>query len=277
MAPAARAPVLLHHHLHASPVSGAPTALLLHGLGSCGDDWGLQLPALLPRFTVLAPDLRGQGESPMPAGWPGIEVMAADVLLLLDQLEIESAHVTGLSLGGAVALQLAVDAPKRVRSLVAVNTFARLRGARGSRRRGIDRMWLATTGRMDELGRRVALGLFPHDGQEKMRALAAARLAGNPPLTYVKLLAAIGRFDLRDRLGEISVPTLVVAGEQDTTVSLACKLELAAGIPGARLERIAGSGHATPLDDAQRFNAALLEFLESAEQAMNGKHTSRSS
>ncbi len=110
-----------------------------------------------------------------------------------------------------------------------------------------------------------------------MRALAAARLAGNPPLTYVKLLAAIGRFDLRDRLGEISVPTLVVAGEQDTTVSLGCKLELAAGIPGARLERIAGSGHATPLDDAQRFNAALLEFLELAEQAMNGRHTSRSS
>jgi 3-oxoadipate enol-lactonase len=241
MAPAARSPVPLHHHLHASPVSGAPTILLLHGLGSCGADWGLQLPALVPGFSVLAPDLRGQGESPMPAGWPGMEVMAADVLLLLDRLRIESAHVVGLSLG-----------------------------ARGSWWRGMDRMWLAMTGRMDELGRRVALGLFPRDGQEEMRTLAAARLAANPPLTYVKLLAAIGRFDLRDRLGEIRAPTLVVAGEQDATVSLGCKLELAAGIPVARLERIAGSGHATPLDAALQFNPVLLEFLESVEQAKPG-------
>jgi 3-oxoadipate enol-lactonase len=103
-----------------------------------------------------------------------------------------------------------------------------------------------------------------------MRALAAARLAANPPLTYVKLLAAIGRFDLRERLGEIRAPTLVVAGEQDATVSLECKLELAARIPGARLERIAGSGHATPLDAALRFNPVLLEFLESVEQAKPG-------
>ena len=263
----ARTPIVLHHRLDVSPRSDAPTVLLLHGLGSCGDDWILQLPALVPRFTVLAPDLRGQGESPMPSGWPSIEVMAKDVLLLLDRLEIESAHVVGLSLGGTVALQLAADAPKRVRSLVAVNTFARQQGAHGSLGRGMVRMRLAATGRMDELGRRVAAGLFPHAGQEELRSLAAARLAGNPPLTYVKLLAAIGRFDLRSRLGEIRAPTLVVAGEQDTTVSLSCKIELAAGIPGARLERLSGSGHATPLDQPGPFNAVLLEFLESVEHA----------
>jgi 3-oxoadipate enol-lactonase len=263
----ARTPATLHHRVHVCPTSDAPAVLLLHGLGSCGDDWSLQLPALVPRFTVLAPDLRGQGHSPMPGGWPSIEVMAADVLLLLDQVEIELAHVVGLSLGGAVALQLAADAPERVRSLVAVNTFARLRGGRGSLRRGVDRLWLAATGRMDELGRRVALGLFPHDGQEQLRSLAAARLASNSPLTYVKLMVAIERFDLRARLEEIRAQTLVTAGEQDTTVSLDCKLELAAGIPGARLERFDGSGHATPLDSAERFNTVLLGFLESVDRA----------
>ncbi len=203
----------------------------------------------------------------MPSGWPSIGVMAADVMLLLDRLKIESVHVVGLSLGGAVAVQLAADAPERVRSLVAVNTFARLRGARGSLRRGMDRMWLAATGRMDELGRRVAAGLFPHAGQEELRYLAAARLASNPPLTYVKLMVAIGRFDLRARLGKIRAPTLVIAGEQDTTVSVDCKLELAVGIPGARMEQFGGSGHATPLDSARRFNTVLLEFLESVDQA----------
>ena len=244
----------------------APVVLLLHGLGSCGEDWVLQRPALLPHFTVLAPDLRGQGASPMPAGWPTIEDLAADVLLLLERLEIRSAHVVGLSLGGAVALQMAADEPERVRSLVAVNTFARLRATRGSLRRGVERTWLAATGRMDELGRRVAAGLFPDDGQEAYRAAAAARLAGNRPLTYIKLLAAVSRFDLRARLGEIRAPTLVIAGENDTTVPFSCKLELATRIPGARLARFTGSRHVTPLDRAGPFTTRLIEFLESVER-----------
>jgi pimeloyl-ACP methyl ester carboxylesterase len=191
--------------------------------------------------------------------------MAGDVVSLLERLRIESVHVVGLSLGGAVALQMAAEMPERVRSLFAVNTFARLRGAHGSFGRGVERVWLALTGRMDELGRRVAAGLFPHPEQETLRSLAASRLAANPPLTYFKLMVAIGRFDLRDRLGEIRAPTLIVAGEHDRTVPFDCKLELAAGIPHARLERVAGSGHATPLDQPERFNALLLAFLESVE------------
>ena len=265
MPPAARTPIGLEYRLDLSPAKDAPVVLLLHGLGSCGEDWALQRPALLPHYTVLAPDLRGQGSSPMSAGWPTIEDLADDVRSLLDRLEIRSAHVVGLSLGGAVALQLAADVPARLRSLVAVNAFARLRATRGSLRRGLERTWLAATGRMDELGRRVADGLFPDDGQEAFRAAAAARLAGNRPLTYIKLLAAVSRFDLRARLGEIRTPTLIVAGEEDTTVPQRCKLELAAHIPGARLERFAGSRHVTPLDRAGPFTARLLEFLESVE------------
>jgi len=266
MSSAGRATTVLHYQLHTCAVREAPVALLLHGLGSCGEDWALQLPTLLPCYTVLAPDLRGQGDSPMSAGWPGIADLAGDVLDLLDRLQIGSAHVVGLSLGGAVALQLAADAPVRLRSLVAVNSFARLRATRGSLRRGLERTWLAATGRMDELGRRVAGGLFPDAGQEAFRAAAAARLAGNRPLTYIKLLTAVGRFDLRPRLGEIQAPTLVVVGEQDTTVPLSCKLELAARIPGARVVQFAGSRHVTPLDAADRFNLRLLEFLSSVDQ-----------
>ena len=268
MPSAGRPSTRLHYRLHACGLREAPVVLLLHGLGSCGDDWALQSPALLPRYTVLAPDLRGQGDSPMPAGWPTIDDLATDVLALLDQLQIERVHLVGLSLGGTVALELAVEAPARVRSLTAVNTFARLQATRGSLQRGLERTWLAATGRMDELGRRVADGLFPDGGQEAFRAAAAARLAGNRPLTYIKLLTALSRFDLRSRLGEIQAPTLVVAGEQDTTVPLRCKLELAAGIRGARLERFAGSRHVTPLDAAERFNTRLLEFLSCVDRGI---------
>jgi len=265
---AVRTPIGLEYRLDQSPTKDAPVVLLLHGLGSCGEDWALQRPALLPYFTLLAPDLRGQGASPMPVGWPTIDDLAADVRLLLERLAIRSAHVVGLSLGGAVALQLAADEPARWRSLIAVNAFARLRATRGSLRRGIERTWLAATGQMDELGRRVADGLFPDGGQEAFRAAAAARLAGNRPLTYIKLLAAVSRFDLRSRLEEIRAPTLVIVGEEDTTVPLVCKLELAAHIPGARLAKFPGSRHVTPLDDAAAFSARLLEFLRSVEHGV---------
>ncbi|MBM3120708.1 MAG: alpha/beta fold hydrolase [Chloroflexi bacterium] len=254
-------PVPLAHTRIAAARAEAPVVLLLHGLGSCGEDWGLQVPALRADYSLVLPDLRGQGRTPMPPGWPSIADLAADVRALMDGLGLASVHVVGLSLGGAVALQLAVDDPQRVRSLTAVNTFARLRVARGAARRGAERTWLAATGRMHELGRRVALGLFPEEGQEAFRQAAARRLADNRPANYLRLLSAVGRFDLRPRLAEIRSPTLVVAGEQDTTVPMECKLELARQIRGARLKVFSGSRHVTPLDRSPEFNACLLEFL----------------
>lgn len=259
-------PVPLAHTWMAAARTEAPVVLLLHGLGSCGEDWGLQVPALRADYGLLLPDLRGQGRTPMPAGCPTIADLAADVHALLDVLRLGSVHLVGLSLGGAVALQLAADHPRRVRSLTAVNTFARLRVARGAARRGLERTWLAATGRMDELGRRVADGLFPEGGQETFRAAAASRLAHNRPLNYLRLLLAVGRFDLRARLGSITAPTLVVAGEQDSTVPMECKLELVEGIRGAQLQIFAGSRHVTPLDHSEEFNACLLAFLTQAER-----------
>jgi len=258
--------VPLAHTRIAAAQAEAPDVLLLHGLGSCGEDWGLQIPALRSDYSLLLPDLRGQGRTPMPPGWPTIADLAADVRALLDTLGLPSVHVVGLSLGGAVGLQLAAEDPGRVRSLTAVNTFARLRAERGAARRGLERTWLAATGRMDELGRRVADGLFPDGGQEAFRAAAAARLAHNRPMNYLRLLLAVGRFDLRARLGAIQAPTLIVAGDQDTTVSMACKLELAEGIRGAQLQVFAGSRHVTPLDRSEDFNARLLAFLAEAER-----------
>jgi 3-oxoadipate enol-lactonase len=125
---------------------------------------------------------------------------------------------------------------------------------------------------MDELGRRVADGLFPEGGQEVFRAAAAARLAQNRPMNYLRLLWAVGRFDLRARLGDIRAPTLIVAGDLDTTVPMACKLELAQGIRGAQLQVFAGSRHVTPLDRNDEFNARLLTFLAEAERRAEVMH-----
>jgi len=117
----------LHYTLHSPEHS--ETVLLLHGMGSSGDDWLLQIPALRPHYRALTPDARGHGQSPKPKGTYRIEEMAEDVIGLMDELEIESAHVVGLSMGGAMGLHMAIAHPDRVRSLVSVNSFARAKPA----------------------------------------------------------------------------------------------------------------------------------------------------
>ncbi len=236
--------------------------LLLHGMGSCGDDWAPQFAVFAGSYTVIAPDLRGHGRSDKPAGPYTIPQMAEDVADLLAGLGLFPAHVVGLSLGGLVAQVLAAGRPERVRSLVLVNTFARLRpqGVRG---------WLYFFARvaamlvrgLDAQAEVVARGLFPRPEQEPLRRMAAQRLQANDPQAYRATMRAALRFDGRVDLGRIRAPTLVVAGLEDTTVSLAAKRELADGIPNARLEMLPGSGHATPLDAPAEFNRLLAAFI----------------
>jgi 3-oxoadipate enol-lactonase len=245
--------------------SGSGEAILfLHGLGSCGQDWILQFPAFEIRFRVIAPDLRGHGQTDKPPGRVRVAHLASDVLGLLDTLTVERAHVVGLSLGGCVALLLALDAPQRVRSLTLVNTFAHLEpGDPGHALMLVSRLALLGVRGLPAQAHFVAARMFPKPEQEILRKLAAERIASNDMATYRRLMLAIGAFDVRNRLGQITCPTLVIAGDRDTTVPIHPKQFLAARIPGARLEIIADSGHATPIDQADVFNRLVLEFVES--------------
>jgi 3-oxoadipate enol-lactonase len=114
---------------------------------------------------------------------------------------------------------------------------------------------------MDWLGAWVAGGLFPRPDQALLRGAAAARIAGNPRRGYLQSLRATARFDIGSRLGEISLPTLVVAGTRDTTVPIEAGRRLAAGIPGARFCLLEGAGHVASVDAADDLNAVLLSFL----------------
>jgi pimeloyl-ACP methyl ester carboxylesterase len=116
----------------------------------------------------------------------------------------------------------------------------------------------------------VARGLFPLLSQKPVREAAAQRIASNRRGAYLRTVGAILRFDVRHRLAEIRVPTLVVAGSGDRTVPLSVKREIARSIAGARLEVIEGSGHATPLDAPVAFNALLIRFLEEVEAGAKG-------
>lgn len=244
-----------------------PPVVLLHGLGSRGEDWALQVPVLVEAgYAVLAPDLRGHGRTDKPPGPYTIRQMADDLDGLMGALGIERSVVVGLSLGGLVAQALAVGHPTRVRALVLVNTSARLRPqGRWGWAHLLRRGWLLVAGGMRRQAEAVARELFPHPEQEAMRRVAAERLAENDPAAYQATVWAVLRFDGRRDLGRIRVPTLVVAGAEDTTVSMEAKRELAVRIPNARLEVVPDSGHATPLDQPEVFNRLLLEFLRRQE------------
>ncbi len=260
----------LHHTVYESGQGSGPSVLLLHGLGSCGEDWLLQVPVLRQRYRVILRDLQGHGRSGLSRSWPTLSGLANDIADLLRLLGGVPVHVVGLSLGGVVGLQLAVDYPDLVSSLTVVNAFARLRLSFTGVGRGAGRLALLALGRMDWLGQLVAAGLFPAEEQTPIRDIAAARLASTSRRVYLQSLLALLRCDLRSRLGEVLTPTLVVAGKEDRTLPLRAKTELAERISGARLVVLDRSGHATPIDAAQRFNAMLIDFLQEIDRATGG-------
>lgn len=225
------------------------------------------MAALCPRYAVITLDLRAHGRSALAGGTLAherlsVEAMAAEVDGLLASLGEGPAHVVGLSLGGCVALALALDAPARVRTLTLVNTFALLRpaGWRGGGRM-LERMILLAVAPMPVIAARIARNLFPKPEQADLRAAAVASLGRNDKRAYWTAVRALARFDARRRLGEIRCPTLLVAGERDTTVPRASLELLRRRIPHAQVRIVPDSGHATPYDQPQLFNGLLLEFL----------------
>jgi 3-oxoadipate enol-lactonase len=191
--------------------------------------------------------------------------MSTIVADLIRHIGLDAVHIVGLSLGGLVGLQLAINDPDLVRCLVVVNAYAQMRVKRYARLPAIGRIVLLMFGPMDWLGRWVANGLFPAEEQAYLRDAAAKRIASNQRLAYLQAMLAAARFDLRSRLSEITIPTLIIAGERDVTVPMQAKRELAQKISGAKFVIIHGSGHATPIDAAQHFNRLLLTFLLEAD------------
>jgi pimeloyl-ACP methyl ester carboxylesterase len=254
--------VKLHYALYNEDKT--ETVLLLHGLGSSGADWELQLPALRDHYRVLAPDARGHGRSPKPRARYFIPEMVEDVVALLDDLHIQSAQVVGLSMGGAMAQQLALAHPERVESLVLVNTFARVRPAGWNGLfRFFSRVYALQFAGMPQLGEPVIARMFPKPDQAEIRRIGLERFVAynTDKEVYKSLLRANIQFDVRKQLANIHCPTLIVTADRDLTVPMRCKVELRDQIHAAEFAVIPDSGHATPIDQSEPFNKVLLAFL----------------
>lgn len=238
--------------------------LLLHGLGVTGESWQLQIPFLVNSgFRVLAPDVRGFGKSNFPNRPTSVTRMAQDMTGLLNCLAIDKAYVVGISMGGTIALQLALDEPERVRRLVLVNTFACLRPDRlGVWFYFALRYVLVHTLGLETQAQAVARHLFPRVEQGELRDQLIRQILQANPRGYRATMRALARFDVRSRLGEIKTPTLVVTGQEDRTVPPNLQSQLAAGISGARQVIIPNAGHAVSVEQPFLFNQVLLDFLK---------------
>lgn len=250
------------HLLDPNPDS-EQAVLLLHGLGANASSWTLQFaPLIKAGFRPLAPDLPGFGQSGYDGrGW-SLRRVASELVALLDERGLERVDVVGLSMGGVIAQRCALDFPRRVRKLVLASTFAALRPERLAgwfyllRRVAL----VSFKGIPDQAGF-VARRLFPADDQEPLRRLLVEQITQADPRAYHAAMRALGWFDSRRSLSRVRVPTLVITGLQDGTVSPAVQAQLVKRIRGARQVTVAGAGHAVSVDHPAEFNQALLSFL----------------
>ncbi len=235
--------------------------LFIHGLGSSGRDWELQVAFFSSHYRVVTFDLRGHGQSDHPPGPYSIRLFAADTAGLIERLGIAPAHVVGLSLGGMVAFQLAVDRPDLLRSLVIVNSgpefvvrsFKDLLGV-------VQRFLIVRLLGMRRMGEVLAERLFPKPEHAPIREMFAARWAENDRRAYEAAMRAIVGWSVTEHLGEINIPTLVVASDQDYT-PVAVKEAYVARMPRAELVVIEDARHAVPVEHPEAFNLALQAFL----------------
>jgi 3-oxoadipate enol-lactonase/4-carboxymuconolactone decarboxylase len=243
-------------------IEGAPDLPVLFLLNSIGTDmslWDPMAPLIAGRFRLLRMDARGHGASDAPAGDYGLEDLAADALAVMDAAGVETAAVCGLSLGGMTAMTMALRAPERLWALVCACTSGEMDSAAWRTRVEMVRAE-GMAGVAD-----LAIGRFfaedfarAHPGAV---ATVRAGLLAMSPDGYAGCGAAIRDMNLLGRLGEINVPTLVIAGAKDISTPFEGHgALLVAKIPGASA-RMLKTGHLACLEDPGAFAGAVVEFL----------------
>jgi pimeloyl-ACP methyl ester carboxylesterase len=234
--------------------------LLIHGLGSSGCDWALQVPALETRFQTIVPDLPGCGQSAVPRSDLSIGDLADCLWDLVDHLGLERVNIVGFSLGGAVGLEMALRRPQSVPRLALINSLASyiLDDWHKWFEARMPPLVIGMLG-MRAAAKLAALRLFPEPWQESMRVRASAVIAAVPARTYLSLGLALQRWTATDRLDRLRSRVLLLAAEHDYT-PLAEKRAMAARLR-APLVVVRGSRHGTPFDSIQATNASLVAHL----------------
>ncbi len=248
--------------LNAMVTGSGPWVTLSHSLAASHAMWAPQIEALSSRFTVLAYDTRGHGESSVPAGPYTMEQLADDAHAMLRHLGVERTHWVGLSLGGMIGQMLALRHPEVLDRVVIANSSAQVPAAghamwaeraEVARGQGMGALMEGTLSRWftpDFAGRAPAT-----------RQQIAAQILATPTEGYAGCCAAISKLNTLEKLHTLKLPALVIGSEQDQSTPVSMARDIASAWPGAELAILPDAAHLSNVEQPEAFNRELLRFL----------------
>ena len=239
-----------------------PWLVMSHSLACDLSMWEEQIPLFRKHFRVLRFDTRGHGASGAPSGAYSLDMLADDLLGLLDGLKIEKPHFVGLSMGGMIGQTFSLQHPGRLRSLVLCDTSSRIPPEAGALWEG--RIKTAMEQGMEPLVEPTLKRWFtdPYIAANPAMMARVGKLIRNTPAAgYAGCCHAIRRLDLTAKLGAITCPVQVVVGEQDAGTPVAMSKAICEAIPGSELVIIPSASHLSNLEQPETFSRAVLKFL----------------
>jgi pimeloyl-ACP methyl ester carboxylesterase len=241
--------------------------LLIHGHGSSTRDWAYQVDHFAKKYQVITLDMRGFGRSSKPRGPYSIRMFAEDTAAFLQKIESAPAHVMGISMGGMIALELALGFPHRVKSLVLINTYPEMRVETWREMMMVWRRFLVLDlFGVRRMGMLLSKILFIKPEQEELRKTFIEHWAENDRRAYRESLKAIVNWDVESRLGEIRCPVLVVASDEDY-LPLEEKRVYTTKFPTGKLVVIEDARHAVTAERPEQLNGIVDEFLTQINEA----------
>lgn len=240
--------------------------VLIHGLSGSTTHWFFQIPEFSKHYKVIAYDVRGHGQTDKPKQEYSIKLFADDLKGLLDKLGVDKTHLIGISMGGYIAQQFALDYPDKVKSLVLADTASEI----GEVNELILKNWILCA---KKLGMEAVFNslltwvLTDEEMRENKELIGTFReqfLIDNDQVhAYVAACNACGRFNLTSQLRKIKAPTLVLVGDSDILLPLKYSKIIHQNVLNSELKTIEDAGHVPNMGNAGiPFNETVLEFLK---------------
>lgn len=244
-----------------------PAVLFLHGMPGSRTSWMPQMQSLAGTYRGIAWDMPGYGDSPLRADLVTPRMMATFLAQVMrETMDSGPTHVVGLSLGGMIALELALVAPDLVRSLCVLDCspkFGLEGGSDADEFVASVRTPLENGTPKNDLCAAILQDLVSPDCAKAAFETALAAMQRTTPQGLVHAATLIGNHDSLDKLGEITAPMLIMVGEKDTATPLSYSQAIANRVTGARLEIVPNAGHLSNLENPEFVTAELEKFLTS--------------
>jgi 3-oxoadipate enol-lactonase len=243
--------------------ASAPVIMMSNSLASNLSMWDPQIPPLASRYRLLRYDTRGHGGTDAPPGPYSLEELTEDARALLQALGITRAHFIGLSMGGMIGQIMALKYPQMLQSVVLCDTMSRV--PTEAKPMWDERIHAAETQGMEPLVESTIARWFTEPFRQKGSPVldqVRTMIRSTPPRGYAGCCHAIAALNLTDQLKQITLPTLIIVGEDDPGTPVAASRVIHEHIRGSELVILKSAAHLSNLEQPEAFNQALTRFLE---------------